>query len=213
MIPHGAFAHLTVGVGGGGGGGAGSGVGAGAGGAALPAELTGAGRGPVVLCFGLIRPYKGVEVLLEAWDGGWAAELWVVGMPRYDIAGLRAGAPANVRWVERFVGDDELAAVFSRADVVVLPYREADQSGVLATALAFGKAVVLSDVGGFAELGVGRLVAPGDVAGLRASLAELIGDAAAREDLAAGARAAAAGPLGWAAVARRTLALYASLLG
>jgi glycosyltransferase involved in cell wall biosynthesis len=195
VVPHGAFVHLAAG-------GAGHG---------LPGELAGHRRGPVVLCFGLIRPYKGVDVLLEAWDGAWEAELWVVGMPRYDIGGQRAAAPANVRWVGRFVDDDELAAAFRRADVVVLPYREADQSGVLATALAFGKAVVLSDVGGFSELGVGRLVAPGDAGALRAALAELIGDAGERERLAAGARAAAAGPLGWEAVARRTLELYASL--
>jgi glycosyltransferase involved in cell wall biosynthesis len=196
VIPHGAFTHLT----------------AGAGGRGLPAELAG-GRRPVVLCFGLIRPYKGLDVLLDAWDGGWGAELWIVGRPRYDVGDLRAGAPANVRWVSRFVGDDELAAVFARADVVVLPYREADQSGVLATAVAFGRAVVLSDVGGFSELGVGRLVAPGDARALRSALAELIGDAGARERLAAGARVAAAGPLAWEGVAARTLGLYASLVG
>ena len=193
VIPHGAFAHLVAGTG------------------SLPQELVG-GRRPVVLCFGLIRPYKGVDVLLDAWDGDWAAELWIVGRPRYDIAGLRSTAPANVRFVSRFVGDDELAAIFRRADLVVLPYREADQSGVLATALAFGNAVVLSDVGGFPELGVGRLVAAGDAHALRSALVELIGDAGARERLASGARAAAAGPLGWDAIAGRTLGLYASLM-
>ena len=67
-----------------------------------------------------------------------------------------------------FVPDAELPAYFRRADVVVLPYSRTerfDQSGVLATALAFGKPVVLSDVGGFAEVaaaGAARLVAPGD---------------------------------------------------
>ncbi|HWH12027.1 MAG TPA: glycosyltransferase family 4 protein, partial [Solirubrobacteraceae bacterium] len=127
----------------------------------LPDELA-AVQGPVVLCFGLMRPYKGIDVLLAAWDPAWEAELWIVGMPRMDIAPLVAAAPANVRFVARFVGDDELGAYFRRADVVVLPYREIDQSGVLSTALAFGKALVLSDVGGFAEVGAGALVAPGE---------------------------------------------------
>ncbi len=193
VIPHGALTHLAA-----------------AGGRPLPAELAAVAR-PVVLCFGLIRPYKGIDVLLGAWSGDWEAELWIVGMPRMDIAALRAAAPGNVRFVSRFVADDELAAFFRRADLVVLPYLEADQSGVLATALAFGSAVVMSDVGGFAEIGAGRLVTAGDPASLRAALAELIGDPAACAALAAAARAAAAGPLAWDAVARSTLALYASL--
>ena len=46
--------------------------------------------------------------------------------------------------VPRFVSDPEIPAFFRRADVVVLPYREIDQSGVLFTAMAFGRAVVLS---------------------------------------------------------------------
>ena len=55
----------------------------------LPAELEGA-EGPVILFFGLLRPYKGIENLLEAFrrlDGG---ELWIVGNPRMDVAPLRA---------------------------------------------------------------------------------------------------------------------------
>jgi glycosyltransferase involved in cell wall biosynthesis len=177
----------------------------------LPAELAAVQR-PVVLCFGLIRPYKGIDVLLEAWDAAWEAELWIVGMPRMDLAPLRAAASANVRFVDRFVGDDELGAYFRRADLVVLPYREIDQSGVLFTALAFGKALVLSDVGGFAEVGAGRLVPPADAAALREALAALLADPAARERLAADSAAAGAGRFSWAAAARETLALYETLL-
>ena len=103
---------------------------------------------PVVLCFGLMRPYKGIDVLLEAWRGIDEAELWIAGMPRMDISSLLADAPPNVRFVPRFVTDSELPAYFQRADLVVLPYREIDQSGVLFTALAFGKPLLLSDVGG-----------------------------------------------------------------
>ncbi len=67
---------------------------------------------PVVLCFGLMRPYKGIDVLLDAWRAADPdAELWIVGMPRMDIAPLRAAAPPAVRWVPRFVTDAELAAL------------------------------------------------------------------------------------------------------
>jgi glycosyltransferase involved in cell wall biosynthesis len=131
-----------------------------------------------------------------------------------DISGLRADAPPNVRWVPRFVPDDELGAYFRRADLVVLPYREIDQSGVLFTALAFGAPLLLSAVGGFPEVaatGAAELVEPGRPAELREALARLLADPARRQELAAAARAAAAGPYGWDDIARRTLELYRSL--
>ena len=86
---------------------------------------------------------------------------------------------------------------------------------MLATALAFGKPVVLTDIGGFGELaaaGAARLVPPGDPAALAAALSALIGDSAAREQLAGAARRAAAGPYSWQAVARKTVALYQQLV-
>jgi len=197
-IPHGAFEHLArLPV------------------RPLPAELPQT-EAPVVLCFGLIRPYKGIDVLLEAWRRiAGDAELWIVGRPRMEIAALAAGAPAGVRWVTRFVDDGELAACFRRATIVVAPYREIDQSGVVATALAFGCPLVLTAAGGFAEVaasGAARLVAPGDPDELAQALQELLADPAARERLAAGARALAAGEWSWTRVAERTRALYESLL-
>ena len=171
---------------------------------------------PVVLCFGLMRPYKGIDLLLQAWRGIEGAELWIAGAPRMDIAALRAGAPPGVRFVPRFIGDDELPAYFRRADLVVLPYREIDQSGVLFTALAFGKPLLLSDVGGFPEIaatGAARAFPAGDAGALREALRELLADEDARSALAARARELAAGEYSWRAVARRTLALYEALLG
>src|SRR4051794_9050777 len=179
----------------------------------LPPELDGV-AGPVVLFFGLLRPYKGLDVLLDAWRGIAGAELWVVGMPRMDTSALRAGAPPGVRFVERFVADGEVAALFRRADLAVLPYREIDQSGVLFTALGAGTPLVLSAVGGFPEVaaaGAAELVPPGDAAALRAALERLLADPAARERLAAGARRAAHERYGWDAIARRHLDLYARL--
>lgn len=184
-------------------------------GAALPAELAADDGRPVVLHFGLIRPYKGVEVLLEAWRGIDDAQLWIVGMPRMDLGALRAVAPPGVRFVPRFVSEGELDACFTRADIVVLPYLGGDQSGVLNTALGYGVPLVASDIGGFDQierLGAGRLVPPGDAVALRAALRGLIADGAARARHAAAARAAASGELSWDAIARRHLALYERLV-
>src|SRR5918996_3954902 len=121
----------------------------------LPDELA-AVEGPVVLAFGLVRPYKGTDLLLEAFARVEGAELWVVGMPRMPMGPLRelaARAPGRVRFVDRFVTDPEIPAFMRRADVVALPYRNIEQSGVLYTALAFGRPLLLSDVGGFPEVG------------------------------------------------------------
>jgi glycosyltransferase involved in cell wall biosynthesis len=197
VIPHGAFTHYT------------SMDGA----VPLPGELA-AVEGPVVLCFGLMRPYKGIDVLLEAWRGIEGAELWIVGMPRMDVSALKAAAPPNVRWVERFVTDPEIPAFFRRADLVVLPYREIDQSGVLFTALAFGSPLLVSAVGGFPEVaatGAAEVVPPGDASALHAALERLVADPERRAQLATASAAAAAGPYGWDDVARRTLALYERL--
>jgi len=182
----------------------------------LPAELEGA-TGPVILFFGLLREYKGIEVLLEAFRQVAGAELWIVGNPRMDVAPLRAladQAPGRVRFLTRFVDDAEIPAIFRRADLLALPYLDAEHSGVLYTGLAFGKPMVLGAVGGFPEVaaaGAGRLVAPGDVDELAGTLTELAGDDAARGELAAAATRAAAGPFSWDEAARRTLDLYREL--
>jgi glycosyltransferase involved in cell wall biosynthesis len=225
VIPHGAFTHLASGPG------------------TLESSPPHRADGPVVLCFGLMRPYKGIDVLLEAWrgldggvpgadggapgaDGGEpggdgaelglkGAELWIAGMPRMDISALRAAAPGSVRFDARFIGDRELPAYFRRADLVVLPYREIDQSGVLFTALAFGKPLLLSDVGGFPEIaatGAARTVPAGDSHALREALRELLGDPAARAEMASRACAAATGPYSWETIARAHLDLYGKLL-
>ena len=185
----------------------------------LPAELDGA-EGPVILSFGLLRPYKGLENLLDAFGqlNDSSAELWIVGNPRMDVERLRRQAVevgGRVRFVTRFVDESEIPAIFRRADLVVLPYLDAEHSGVLYTGLAFGKPLVLSAVGGFpevAETGAARLVSPGDTDALAATLSELVADEAARAELAANATRAAAGPFSWDEAARLTLDLYRELI-
>ncbi len=205
LIPHGAFDYLT----------------AQEGEVPLPDELREV-EGPVILAFGLIRPYKGTDVLLDAFGriAGEVpgAELWVVGMPRMPMEPLRELAgrvPGRVRFVDRFVTDPEIPAFMRRADLVALPYRNIEQSGVLYTALAFGRPLVLSDVGGFgevAEFGAARLAPPGDADALATVLRELLGDPAARERMAERALEAAHGRYSWDEIGRSTAALYDRLL-
>jgi glycosyltransferase involved in cell wall biosynthesis len=201
VIPHGALDYLT----------------------ALPDETPlsdelAAVEVPVVLFFGLIRQYKGVDVLVRAFRELEDAELWIVGRPlgadMDELRELAAQCRATVRFVTRFVGDEEIPALFRRADVVVLPHRAAEQSGVLFTALAFGKPIVMTDVGGFGEVaaqGVGRLVPPEDPEALAAAIGDVLAHPAERERLSAAARAASAGPYSWDAIAEQHLALYRRL--
>ncbi len=202
VVPHGAFTHLTEQPHE----------------RPLPPELARV-EGPVVLFFGLLRPYKGIGMLLAAWRGIEDAELWIVGRPRMPLAPLRAAAPPGVRFVTRYIADSELPAYFRRADLVALPYagtERFDQSGVLATALAFGKPAVVSDIGGLSEItaaGAAESVAPGDPAAWHRTLTSLLADSAARARLRRGAMAAAAGPYSWDLAARRTLAVYHEVLG
>ncbi len=197
VVPHGAFAHVA----------------AAPETAPLPPELS-AVQGPVILFFGLLRPYKGLTTLLEAFRGLEPAQLWIVGRPRMPLEPLRGLAPDGVQFVPRFVSDAEAAACFRRADIVVLPYQRTerfDQSGVLASALAFGKPIVVSDVGGLGEVaaaGAARLVAPDDPDALHTALRELLGDPAARAALARAAHRAAADTYSWDVAAARTLEVY-----
>lgn len=205
VIPHGVFEHLTE-------------V---AGAKPLPPELAAVDK-PVVLQFGLMRPYKGIDLMLEGFAAADPdAELWIVGAARMDTAPLKSlardlGIDDRVRWVERFIGDDELGAYFERADLVALPYRQIDQSGVLFTALAFGRPLLLTRVGGFSEIadehGAALAVEPDDLTAVARGLSELLGDDAARADLAAKAAALATGDFAWSSIAARTLALYESLV-
>lgn len=185
-------------------------------------------RPPVILFFGLLRPYKGLDVLLRAAEqlasptGETAPELWIVGNPRMDLGALKEQASKlrlDVRWLTRFIEDTEIPAIMRRADVLVLPYLDGEQSGVLYTGLAFGKAMVVSEVGGIGEVartqGVARLVPPGDVGALGRELTALtLGEGAetARDELSARATEAAQGPFAWDGIARQTLALYEELV-
>jgi glycosyltransferase involved in cell wall biosynthesis len=180
----------------------------------LPPELADDGR-PVVLLFGLLRPYKGLDTLVRAWRGIEGAQLWIVGRAMMELGPMPPGASL----VARFVSSEEADAVLRRADVVVLPYTRTerfDQSGVLATALGAGRPTVLSDIGGFSEVaatGAAQLVAPGDADALHDALAALVADPAERERMSAAALAAARGPYSWDAAAEATLRLYEAVTG
>lgn len=120
-------------------------------------------EGPTrLLFFGTVRPYKGLEDLVAAFDllvgadGGDAWRLAVVGEPweGWTVPADRlARSPHRglVRVVDRYVTDEEVDAEFRAADVVVLPYHRSATSGPLQVAMSYGLPVVVTRVGGLPE--------------------------------------------------------------
>lgn len=154
-----------------------------------------------ILFFGQIKPYKGVDVLVEAGLTLAASRrdfrITIAGRPFQPMAALRArietaGATDVFRFDLDYLPDARLAAYLAEATIVVFPYREIDGSGALALAARFGKPIVASRVGVFAEPPVAsrvELVPPEDPEALAATLAGLLDTPDRLTDL--GRRAAA----------------------
>jgi glycosyltransferase involved in cell wall biosynthesis len=116
-----------------------------------------------------------------------------------------------------YIPSNRVAEYFSTADIVVLPYTKASQSGVLLSAYAAGKPVVVTDTGGLAEVvknGVsGYVVPPNDADALAAACVRLLTDSAARELCGCEAKRLADTTYAWANIGRTTKALYLALIG
>ena len=121
--------------------------------------------------FGYVRDYKGLDILLDAWARLKAEgktkdkRLLVVGEvygadDKYYAQIERLGLCEDVVFHNRFVPDGEVAEWFSVADMVALPYKSATQSGVTQVAYAFDVPMVVTRVGGLAEM------VPDDVVGV-----------------------------------------------
>jgi glycosyltransferase involved in cell wall biosynthesis len=129
--------------------------------------------GRIVLFFGLVRAYKGLRTLLDAFalaGQRLGATLLVVGefyedRRRYDEAIGALGIASRVRVVDRYVPNEEVPDYFLAADVVVLPYLSATQSAIVQTAFSFERPVIVTAVGGLPDVvadGVTGFVVPPD---------------------------------------------------
>jgi len=114
----------------------------------------------VILFFGLIRPYKGVEYLIEAFEklpeeilGN--SRLLIVGEIWEDKDVVKKIGESKIRekitFINRYVPDEEVSLYFSAGDVLVLPYLRASQSGVAHIAMTFGLPIIATKVGGLFE--------------------------------------------------------------
>lgn len=184
------------------------------------------GPGPYLLHFGHMRPYKGTEFLLEALPevlrqhpeatlllaGPATAEREV--QLRAQIASLGLERRTHARF--GYLPTASLADYFAAADVVVLPYLQIDQSGVLLTALALGLPVIASDAGGVSETiraqDIGYLAPAADAGALAATIIRVLSEPKAARQKAQRAQSYARETLGWQGIAEKTLAVYNHVL-
>jgi glycosyltransferase involved in cell wall biosynthesis len=180
---------------------------------------------PLVLWQGIIFPYKGVDLLLNAWQ-----QVEASGVPAHlVIAG--PGSPELLQQIRDlithlhlqhvelrpiFISPEELIALYRLADIVVYPYRAITTSGALATGLALGKTIVASDLPVFRELLTNRhnalLIDPEDAAQLAVALIELLRDPKLRLQLASNVETMHFGDQSWLSIARQTMKSYVDAL-
>lgn len=138
-------------------------------------------RDPTLLFFGRIAPYKGLDILLQAY-----AEIRRTHSARLVIAGEGNLKPfrrlldksPDVELINRWIPEDEIENIFSKSDLLVLPYTSASQSGVIPIAASLGLPVIATQTGGIPEQiedGVnGWLVQPGNRDSLSMAIREVL---------------------------------------
>lgn len=149
---------------------------------------------PILLFFGFIRKYKGLDILLDALPAVRAAlpniQLVVAGEFYDDEEAYRNQVRANglesaVQFHSNYIPDATVGTYFSACDLVVQPYRTATQSGVAQVAFQFDRPVVVTDVGGLSEIvpngKVGFVVPPEDPGALADAIVQFFADNRARD--------------------------------
>lgn len=186
--------------------------------------------GRILLFFGLIRRYKGLEYLVEAFglverrfpD----ARLAIVGQipdadtddhAYYSRLLERASRNSSILYVPEYVPVDRVGLYFLAADVVVLPYVTTSQSGVLMAALAAGRPVIVTDTGAMAEVvengKTGFVVPPRDAAALADAMARILDRPETAARMGRQASELALTNLSWETIADQTRDLYQQVLG
>lgn len=179
----------------------------------------------MVLFLGILRPYKGVEYLLNTWKNVVRdyPDSWLIiagiGDKEY-LAKIRnmiqsLGVTSSVDAHFKFIPDNEVPLYYQATDIIVYPYRDITQSGALLTGMAFGKPIIASAVGGFRETIQdnvnGYLVKYGDISELTGKLMYLLNNPNERDRLGKAAMEELYYNYSWDVIARKTIECYRML--
>lgn len=182
--------------------------------------------GKIILFFGNVKPYKGVDVLLKAFSlvsesSRKNAKVVIAGrssIPQAEIEELaeQLGIRDSVELDLRFLSDDELSVLLGKAYMYVFPYKDIDASGALMLALPYGKPVVASRLGIFSEMLVdgetALLAGVSDHAAFASAIERLLSDGQLAQRLGDGAREAIRKYQSWADIARLSVNTYQDLI-
>jgi glycosyltransferase involved in cell wall biosynthesis len=174
-----------------------------------------------LLFFGRIWPYKGLKYLLEAMP------LIAAKIPEVKL--IIAGRGENIQQyfpdgydknqielINDFIPEEDVAGLFQRSTISVLPYIEASQSGVAALSYGMGTPIVASDVGGLREIikseKDGILVPPGDAQALANAIIRLLSDRTMQNQMQTAALARCQQDLNWSNIAAQTFKIYSNLI-
>ena len=173
-----------------------------------------------VLFFGRILPYKGLEYLLEA------EPLITKELPNTKIIIAGEGnlksydklkiITHNIEIYNKFIPNEKVSDFFQMSKVIVLPYIEVAQSGVIHIACAFKKPVVATNVGCIPEVvedgKTGLLVPPKDPTALASAIIKLLKDDELRKEMGENAYKKTKEDLSWDTIAEKTIEVYESIL-
>lgn len=177
-----------------------------------------------MLLFGQVKPYKGLDILIEALaklDASTKAKcrLNVVGRPQMEMQPLfdrakELGVDDRISYDLRFIDDAEIPGIFLSNQIMVMPYREIDASGVLMISLAVGRPIIASRIGLFKELleedTHALLIDQSKPEELAAAITKLVNDADLRRRMGEQVKALSDSIPDWVEIGRRTGDLYRS---
>lgn len=175
-----------------------------------------------VLFFGTLKEYKGVDTLIRALaqlpsNMLSETEIYVAGAPQMSVSNLRSlakelGVDDAIMWDLRYIPYEDVPLLFQSSDVLVLPYKRIDQSGVLMTALGFNIPIIATRVGGFPEVlsdgQHGRLISSENPAALAVALTEVLQDDDKRASMGEATQELAQTTYSWSRIATMTIDLY-----
>lgn len=177
-------------------------------------------EGNSILFFGIIEEYKGLKYLIES--------IPHISKEFPDIRLIIAGSGDFSKYENlimnnnsyevhnRFISDEEVPSFFQRAKIVVLPYIEGTQTGIIPIAYAFKKPVVVTDVGSIPEVvengKTGFIVPPNDSNALAEAIIKLLKDDKLRKEMGENAYRKMKEELSWDKIAEKTIEVYKSII-
>ena len=182
----------------------------------------------VLLFFGFIRPYKGLHLLLEAFEQSAAKDpnlkLLIAGSSEgFQIRNNITTAIENNKFRNRiiynlnFIKNEDIPKYFKAADLVVLPYKDIDHSGIIHLAYSFGKAVLATNVGDFEEVIIndksGKILKENSYEELSDTIINMFEDKNKIYKMGKYAKLLSETKYSWTEISEKTIQLYNSVLG